>query len=153
MTAAYSPMKIGIPKVAIRYPRRLTVVRNSKVATVFVLRHRLISGLGDDAQKDVFHRCEHRLEAVYVSPCDDERSEKVRRFDASGGRNPPLPVGSWYCVGGLGDCRECAAHAHAYLRTRMTAPDIVHAAVHHEPSAMDQRHAIAEHFRLAHLVR
>ena len=77
MTAAYRPMKTGMPNVAMRYPRRLTVVRNSKVATVFVLRQRLISGLGDDAQKDVFHGCEQRLEAVHLGPCDDERSKKV----------------------------------------------------------------------------
>src|SRR3954462_3241056 len=152
MTAAYSPMKIGIPKVAIRYPRRLTVVRNSKVATVFVLRQRLISGLGDDAQKDVFHRCEQRLEAVHVGPCDDKRSKKVSGLASSLRRNPPLAVGSLHGPSRLRDRRQCAAHAHAYFRTRMTAPDVVHAAVDHESSAMDQRHAIAEHFRLAHLM-
>src|SRR3954466_11132629 len=94
MTAAYRPMKSGMPNVAMRYPLRLTVVRNSKVATVFVLRQRLMSGLGDDAEKDIFHRREQRLEAVNLGACDDERSKKVGRLATRLSRNAPLAVGS-----------------------------------------------------------
>src|SRR6185295_9912654 len=145
-------MKTGMPNVAMRYPRRLTVVRNSNVATVFVLRQRLMSSLGDDAQKDVFHRREQRLEAVHLRACGDERQKKVSRLAARLCSNPPLAVGSLHGSGGLRDCRQWAVHPHPYLRTRMAASDVVHAAVHHEPSAMNERNAIAEHFRVAHLM-
>src|SRR6476620_1198169 len=118
-------MKTGMPNVAMRYPRGLTVVRNSNVATVFVLRQRLMSSLGDDAQKDVFHGREQRFEAAHLGPSDDERSKKVSRLAASLRSNPPLAIGSLHGPGGLRDCRQCAAHAHPYLRMRITAPDVV----------------------------
>src|SRR4051812_9472393 len=152
MTAAYTPMKIGMPNVAIRYPRRLTVVRNSKVATVFVLRQRLMSGLGDDAEEDVFHRREQRLEAVNPGACDDERSKKVGRLATRLGRNAPLAVGALHRAGCLWDCGQRAEDPHPNLLPRILAPDVVYAAVDHESSAMDERDAIAKRLRVAHLM-
>src|SRR4051812_27284424 len=99
--AAYRAMKTGMPNVVTRYPRRLTVERNSKVATVLVLRQRLTFGLGNDVEKDVFHRREQRLEAVDLNAGDDERTKKVRRLAANRSRKPPLTTARLHCSGGL----------------------------------------------------
>src|SRR5262245_21250854 len=135
-------MKSGMPKVVMRYPRRLTVVRNSKVATVFVLRQRLTFGLRHDVEKDVFHRGEQRVEAMNVNPGNDERSKKVGWLAVRLSRKPPRPIARLHCSGRLRDRGQGALHLHADLWPRMLAPDLVDAIVHHEPSAMDERDAI-----------
>ena len=115
MTAAYSPMKSGMPNVAMRYPRRLTVVRNSKVATVFVLRQRLMSSLGNDAQKDVFNAREQRLEAMHLGARNDERAKKAGRLDTGLNWNPPCTAGFLHGPGGLRGGRQRPEHAYTNL--------------------------------------
>src|SRR5215510_14516400 len=117
-------MKSGMPKVVMRYPRRLTVVRNSKVATVFVLRQRLTFRLRHDVEKDVFHRREQRLEAMNVNPGVDERSKKVGRLAVRVSRQPPRAIGRLYRSGRLRDRRQGALHLHSDLWPRMLAPDV-----------------------------
>src|SRR4051812_27723162 len=145
-------MKIGMPNVVMRYPRRLTVVRNSKVATVLALRQRLTFCLCNDVEKNVFHRREHRLETVNLNAGDDERSKKVGRLAARRSRKPPHTTARLHCSGRLRDRGQGAVHLHANLWPRMLTPDVVDAAVHDEPAAMDERDAIAERFGVPYLV-
>src|SRR3954471_14297006 len=114
-------MKIGMPKVVMRYPRRLTVVRNSKVATVFVLRQRLTFGLSHDVQENVLHGREQRLAAVNLDARADDRARRTARRGASWTRNQPLTIGFLHCSGRLRECGQWAVYPHADFWPRMRA--------------------------------
>src|SRR3982751_1824429 len=146
-------MKIGMPNVVMRYPRRLTVVRNSKVATVFVLRQRLTFGLAHDVQKNVLHAREQRLEAVNLDARANEGSKQIGRRAASLSGNQPLTIRGLHGSRCLRDRGQRAVYPHADFRPRMLPSHVVHTAVDYEPSAMDERDAIAERFGVPHLMR
>ena len=149
-------MKSGMPKVVMRYPGRLTAVRNSNVATVHVFCQLVQCPIRPALPARRAERCLPSAPAsARTDRCAPARTSAASascRRTAVSQHQPPRPFPFVDRAGHSRNGRQRAARVNANFRQRMVAADLVDLAIDHQSAAIDHGDAIAERLDLVHLV-